>query len=112
MSTPAIFFGDIAAVHASGSLTLTDKYPRLRTILEQACKELTRNEPVQFNNLFARQTYLAKKWGLDKEVNRYLNGLRVTANDILHSHAAPKEDAYHYHLKALCEALALFFGSE
>ncbi|MEI6945863.1 AAA domain-containing protein [Paraflavisolibacter sp. H34] len=110
MSKANLFFEEAALLHASGAISLQEKYPRLRDLLEQACRELTRQEPVQFTNLFSRQAYLAQQHRLDRTVNHYLNGLRITANGVLHQGRTPDAALYPYHFKALCEALAVFFG--
>src|SRR5688500_17093678 len=99
------FFDDIVDVHNLDALTLKDKYPKYRSIFEQACRELTKDAPVSFSNLHSRQSYLGKKYQLDRNCNYWLNGLRIAANNVLHGNQTPAPEDYPVHLKALCEAL-------
>ncbi len=102
------YFEEILGCH-NNSLNQKDKYPKLRNILERACKQLTSNSGVQFSNLFARLNYLCDKTQYDKRKTYQINTFRVHANKILHENFNPTYEEYLNDLKAVANTISHFF---
>lgn len=102
------FFDDLIDVH-NGQIAIKDRYPRLRSLLERSCKDLTTDENIQFSNLFSRLNYVCDKTKLDKRKTYQINSLRINANKVLHSDFSPTEEEYLQDLKALSNALSHFY---
>jgi hypothetical protein len=103
------FFDDLIEIHNERNST-ADKYPKLRSLLERACKDLTANESIQFSNLFSRLNYVCEKTNLDRRKTFQINTLRINANNVLHSDYKPTQEEYLQNLKALCNSLSHFYG--
>lgn len=103
------FFDDLIEIHNEQNST-TDKYPKLRSLLERVCKDLTTNESIQFSNLFSRLNYVCEKTNLDRRKTFQINTLRINANNVLHSDFKPTQEDYLQNLKALCNALNHFYS--
>lgn len=103
------FFDDLIEIHNEQNST-ADKYPKLRSLLERACKDLTANESIQFSNLFSRLNYVCEKTNLDRRKTFQINTLRINANNVLHADFKPTQEDYLQNLKALCNALSHFYG--
>jgi superfamily I DNA and/or RNA helicase len=103
------FFDDLNEIHNEQKST-TDKYPKLRSLLERVCKDLTANESIQFSNLFSRLNYVCEKTNLDRRKTFQINTLRINANNVLHADFKPTQEDYLQNLKALCNALSHFYG--
>lgn len=102
------FFEDLIDVH-NGQIEIKDKYPRLRSLLERACKDFTAEENIQFSNLFSRLNYVCDKTKLDKRKTYQINSFRINANKVLHSDFSPTEEEYLQDLKALSYTLSHFY---
>ena len=76
---------------------IQSKYARLRILLEKITKDLTRNESVQFSNLFSRLSFVCDNNSLPKNIH----GLRIIANKVLHDNYKPEIIEYKTHLKYL-----------
>ncbi len=103
------FFDDLIEIHNEQN-SITDKYPKLRSLLERVCKDLTTNESIQFSNLFSRLNYVCEKTNLDRRKTFQINTLRINANNVLHADFKPTQEDYLQNLKALCNALSHFYG--
>lgn len=103
------FFDDLTEIHNEQNST-TDKYPKLRSLLERVCKDLTTNESIQFSNLFSRLNYVCEKTNLDRRKTFQINTLRINANNVLHADFKPTQEDYLQNLKALCNALSHFYS--
>ncbi|RYY90345.1 MAG: hypothetical protein EOO15_03050 [Chitinophagaceae bacterium] len=102
------YYAEIETIYTSIHLSIQEKYPKLRTVLEQACRQLTRQAPIQFTNLFSRQNWLVAQHHLEREPLYWLNGLRITANEVLHANAIPNPELFPAHVRGLCDALSCF----
>lgn len=102
-------FKDIIRIHEEDN-AIINKYPRMRSLLERACKDLTINEHTQFSNLFTRLNYLCEKYNYGKENTYNINTLRVNANKVLHAEFQPTKIDYLHDLKALCKAISHFYA--
>ena len=103
------FFEDLIEIH-NAQISIADKYPKLRSLLERICKDLTAKESMQFSNLFSRLSYLCEKTNLDRWKTYQLHKLRINANKILHDDFTPTQEDYLQNLKALCLAINHFYG--
>lgn len=110
--TGADFFEALIAIHHADDAAVREKYPRLRTLLDRACKRLTAGESVQFSNLFSRLNYVCRKTALDDSKTFAVNTFRIAANQVLHKGLKPAPEEYAQHLKDICEALSHFFNTE
>jgi DNA replication ATP-dependent helicase Dna2 len=102
------FLDEVFEVHTA-NLPIKDRYPRLRTILERACRNLTASEPVQFSNLYARLNYLCQKTQYNRTDTYHIHTLRIHANKVLHADFVPTEEKYLFDLRALCRSLSHFY---
>src|SRR5579863_2358159 len=103
------FFEDLVKIHVDQNNT-TDKYPKMRSLLERVCKDLTSEESIQFSNLFSRLNYVCDKKNLDKRKKFQINTLRVNANNVLHSNFKPSNEEYLQDLKTLSNVLSHFYN--
>jgi DNA polymerase III delta prime subunit len=103
------FFSDLSDIH-NNPLTYKDKYPRLRSLLERLCKNLTSEEFIQFSNLFSRLNFICSKTKLDKIKTSQIHSFRINANRVLHSDYSPTELEYLHDLKALSNAISHFYS--
>lgn len=103
------FFDDLVEVN-NGQNSTTDKYPKMRSLLERACKDLTSEENIQFSNLFSRLNYVCEKTKLDKRKTFQINSFRINANKVLHSDFKPTSEEYLQDLKAFSNALSHFYN--
>ena len=99
------FFDELWENHNNGV-----NYPKMRSLLERACKDITSNENIQFSNLFSRLNYVCDKTNLDKRKTFQINSFRINANKVLHSDFKPTNDEYLQDLKALSNALSHFYN--
>ncbi|WP_183576109.1 AAA domain-containing protein [Mucilaginibacter sp. X5P1] len=107
-SSASSYFEELCAIHQE-PIRVELKYPRLRTLLESVCRDLTENEGAQFTGLFARLHYLCKKTALSNLKAYQIHSLRVNANKVLHEGLRPSEDDYQYDVKALADTIAHFY---
>ncbi|MDR1783999.1 MAG: AAA family ATPase [Dysgonamonadaceae bacterium] len=61
---------------------LHEKLFLLKQALERICKDLTRDEPLQFPNLFSRIVFVSQKFGLSKQTEWQLQNLRVKSREL------------------------------
>lgn len=73
---------EIEAVDLS-DIKLREKYIQLKRILERFCKDITRNESLQFPSLFSRLVFISQKYNLPKELERNLQNIRVKGTFLL-----------------------------
>jgi superfamily I DNA and/or RNA helicase len=99
------FFDELWENHNNGV-----NYPKMRSLLERACKDITSDENIQFSNLFSRLNYVCDKTKLDKQKTFQINSFRINANKVLHSEFKPTNEEYLQDLKALSNALGHFYN--
>lgn len=102
------FFDQLSELHYQ-STTIKDKYPKLRSLLERVCKDMTAGDPIQFSNLFSRLNYVCKKTKLPSRRTYQINTFRVNANNVLYAQFNPSEEDYLHDLKALCNVVSHFY---
>lgn len=97
------FFDDLIEIHNEQN-SITEKYPKLRSLLDRICKDLTANESIQFSNLFSRLNYVCEKFNFNDYHKYWINTFRINANKVLHREIRPNgECPYNSDLKALCD---------
>lgn len=100
------FLEELESIHKNEALSLSIKYPQLRSLLEKICRDLTSTVTVQFSNFFSRLNFVCQEYKL----NRSIHGLRVTANKVLHESLIPEEDNYKYHISLFAEFLQAVYS--
>jgi len=85
------------------------KYAQLRILVEQYCKWLTKDEKLQFSNLFSRLNYIADLKNLDASLTLRLNTFRIHANQISQGELIPDEQAYLQDIKSIALGIAALF---
>lgn len=58
-------------------VSISDKSFKLKFLLERLCKDLTREEAMEFPNLFSRIVFIAQKFNLSKQLEWKLQNFRV-----------------------------------
>jgi len=106
--TGAEFFDELSSYHYEQN-TIKEKYVKMRSLLERACKQLSSNEHIQFSNLFSRLNYVCNKTDLAPRKTYRINTFRIHANKVAYEGFNPGQEEYGHDLKALCEALSHFF---
>ncbi len=110
MISEGIEFLEILIEVHKGQLAHEDKYPKMRSLLERVCKDLTSKENIQFSNLFSRLNYVCDNTKLDKRKTYQINSFRINANKVLHNDYSPSVDEYLQDLKALSNAISHFYS--
>jgi len=97
------FFDDLIEIQNEQN-NITDKYPKLRSLLERVCKDLTANESIQFSNLFSRLNYVCEKFNFNGYHKYWINSFRINANKVLHREISTVGNCpYKSDLRALCD---------
>ena len=103
------FFDQLSELHHQSN-AIKDKYPKLRSLLERVCKDMTAGDTIQFSNLFSRLNYVCKKTKLPPRRTYQINTFRVNANNVLFAGFNPTEEDYLQDLKALSNAVSHFYA--
>lgn len=61
----------------SSDISLREKYIQLKRILERCCKDITREESLQFPSLFSRLVFISQKYEISKSLEQSLQNIRV-----------------------------------
>lgn len=73
---------EVSQIHQSG-FSFRHKFLEFKFFLERICKEITKEETLQFPSLFSRIVFIAQKYKLPQHLERGLHRLRTTANFLL-----------------------------
>lgn len=85
------------------------KILKLRSVLERLFKELTKEEPQLFSNLYSRCVFIFDRYDVPHELAEEIHGLRILANRGVHeSTFRPSEDDYIAGVKVICLAISYF----
>lgn len=102
------FFSEIEAYHFS-QLSLKEKYARYYSLLDRACKQITKESGIDYSNLFSRlHAVCREKLYLPQNIERF----RIHCKLLQRGEFVPDDEDYLIDLKALCEAVAHFFSCE
>ncbi len=99
------YFEELLKVYKSDH-TIKDKYRRFRILLDRITKKITREESLQFSNLFSRLSFVCEKQSLSKRIH----GVRITSNKVLKESYIPSQNEYETHFKYLSDFIAEAFG--
>jgi len=105
------FFEELVEIHYAAD-SIPVKYPRLRSLLERVCKDLTREDGLPFSSLFSRLNFVCKKTGLSPAKTWQIHTFRVHANEVIHARLDPAKETYLQDLKAFSGCLHHFYGTE
>lgn len=75
-----IYIADIESV-SNTDIEPTEKLFELKKILDRLVRELTKEDPMQFPNLFSRLVFVAQKFSLSKQLEWQLQNLRVRSKE-------------------------------
>lgn len=89
------YLEELESIHRNETMSLSIKYPQLRSLLEKICKQLTSKSTTQFSDFFSRLVYVCTQYG---EIDRSIHGLRITANKVLHEGLKPNAEDYKDHI--------------
>ena len=67
----------------SSLFLLNEKYIAINQVLDRVCRDLTKNESLQFPSLFSRIIFISQKYSLSKKLEWKLQHIRVTAGFLL-----------------------------
>lgn len=87
------------------NLSFREKFIQLKQILERSCKEITRDESLQFPSLFSRLVYITQKYNLPKTLERQLHHIRVKSSTLKKNKEIPISQ---YEYKIALDNLDLF----
>ncbi|GAA4820583.1 AAA domain-containing protein [Algivirga pacifica] len=104
------FFDELYILHQEERLHMQQKFIKLKTLLEQICKDLTRDEPMHMSNLFARISYLGNKKKLDKRLLWQLHRVRMTANRVRKRYYTPDQQEWLFAVATVTEALSILYA--
>ena len=81
-----------------------EKLHELKRILERLCRELTKEESVQFPNLFSRLVFIAQKYRLSKQLEWRLQHFRVREKELRgEAHLPAAEQEYRSAMQTMRE---------
>jgi superfamily I DNA and/or RNA helicase len=89
------YLDELSEIYFDEALTIVEKYSKLRELLDKISKELTKNEVVNFSNLFSRITFIIAKY----QTNRTIHRFRTAANDIVFNKKEVQEEEFRTHIK-------------
>ena len=102
-------FSTVSEVVEQTHLSAKEKIPKLRSVLESLFKELTKEEPQLFSNLYSRCIFIFDRYPVPPELTEEIYGLRNLANKVVHeSSFHPSDEDYLAGVKAICLALSYF----
>ncbi|SEB01526.1 AAA domain-containing protein [Flavobacterium gillisiae] len=105
-SLAIIYIEELSEIHFDNILTIPEKYKKLRDLLEKITKELTKNEVVNFSNLFSRLTFIVDKYQTKRNIHRF----RGTANEVVYKQKMVSYEEYNTHFKYIAEFIAKVFN--
>ncbi len=102
------FFELLIEVHQEEN-TLAEKYIKLRNVLDEASKDLTKDIGLHFSSFFARIAFIANQYQLNKRVAWHLQQIRLISHQILRKGYQPSQNEYDNAFKSLAESIAKFY---
>ncbi len=111
MSYPSDFFELIVEIHHE-KMAITEKYIKLKNVLDLVSKDLTKNIGLHFSNLFSRLAFLSNQYQIGKRTAWHLQQIRMLAYQITHKDYQPTQNEYDNAFKSLAESLAKFYDTD
>ncbi len=103
------YYDQILSIEGSEGPQKTDKFKSLRSVLDSLFKELTSQEKQYFQSTFSRSNYIFDKYDVSPVLREEIHGLRVRANDVVHTAGADvSDDDLLTGMKALAMAISHF----
>lgn len=100
------YLDELSEIYFDDTLNIVEKYSKLRELLDKISKELTKNEVVNFSNLFSRITFIIAKY----QTNRTIHRFRTAANDIVFNKKEVVVEEYRTHIKYFVLFIAKIFN--
>ena len=104
----AFYFEEIYGVYSNDKITIKEKYTQLLIILGSVAVEVTKEEKLQFSNLFSRVSFICTK----HNINRKIHSFRIAANKITREALEPCNSADKTYFKFLVEFIASVYESD
>ncbi len=70
------FYRSILKIHENADFSIKEKCQEIHSLLQSIIVEVTKKEKIQFNNLFARIDFAAKRFAIDKTHQFYIHTFR------------------------------------
>lgn len=74
----SLYFNSLVDIINSKDVTTRSRYRLLRGLLEKICKYVTKDEVVQFSNLFSRVSFICNKY----KASRVIHNFRMISNEL------------------------------
>ncbi|QXP69312.1 AAA family ATPase [Polaribacter sp. R2A056_3_33] len=88
------YLDELSEIYFDDTLSIISKYSRLRNLLDKICKELSKNELVNFSNLFSRVTFIIDKYQTSRKIHRF----RIASNEVIFNKKEVIDNEYKTHI--------------
>jgi DNA replication ATP-dependent helicase Dna2 len=102
------FFDLLIEIHQEKA-SLSEKYIKLRNVLDAISKDLTKNIGLHFSSLFARIAFVTNQHQINKRIAWHLQQIRIISQQILRKGYQPSQNEYDNAFKSLAESLTKFY---
>ncbi|MEH0154384.1 AAA domain-containing protein [Limibacter armeniacum] len=106
------FFDELYELHIEDLLDGRQKYTKLKTLLEQICKDLTKDERMHTSNLFARLAFLGNKKKLSRRLLWSLHAVRITAEKVRKHRYNPTENEWFFAVQTVASGISVLYAEE
>ncbi|GAB4109852.1 MAG: AAA domain-containing protein [Thermoflexibacter sp.] len=103
-----VFFELLIEIHQENT-SLSEKYIKLKNILDEVSKDLTKNIGLHFSSFFARIAFLTNQHQINKRIAWHLQQIRLLSHQILRKGYQPSQNEYDNAFKSLAESLTKFY---
>lgn len=112
MTETSLYISDIQEL-STAEYSTGEKMLHLKRLLDRLAKDITREETLQFPNLFSRLVFIAQKYNLSKQMEWRLQHFRVRAGEI-RRHARKKIDPSEYRVaeRTILDLCQIISGQE
>lgn len=102
------FFELLIEIHQENT-SLSEKYIKLKNVLDEVSKDLTKNIGLHFSSFFARIAFLTNQHQINKRIAWHLQQIRLLSHQILRKGYQPSQNEYDNAFKSLAESLTKFY---
>lgn len=99
------YLEEVLAIQQSNK-PIVSKYLDLKRVIENLAFECTKNEALQFSNLFSKLSFICNTY----KVSTKIHAFRATAKKVENHRYQPEELEYYTHLKYVTEFIASLYG--